>query len=347
MNGMDLEFHVSEYSKTTWDAGIPINVRSKSPTRMYGDSFPKYSLSTLLYQGYFAHEHNFVSQLNDGRLILEIHERKALAIKLVVGLMLSMDSDHVFETWDPKRIHFLEPVETKRPFVSVPGMKSNSGHRKNLSLFDLYTSSSPIEDEEDLKPLPQFGLLAKALVRIACGESSSQVKIGKGFDQASWDAWNKLREAVEKRIQFFGAGRIVNREPLPVLHAAIGCLNFHMEYQDHLRESQSSQKIEIAWKVVFDTILIKIDDNLTLKGLVTPSINVPMQENAAPEPLHAACQTVMQQSSVVAIAASTHTSSYTINVEKALERQLSNRCVEPGQPNVGLFDAKQDSTDST
>ncbi|EXK77688.1 hypothetical protein FOQG_17614 [Fusarium oxysporum f. sp. raphani 54005] len=349
-NDMDLEFYVSEDSKTARDAEIPIHVPRTLPrARIYGDRFPNHSLWALIEQGRFAKEQTLDLLYNTGGTggILEIHERKALAIKLVVGLMLSMDSDHVFETWDPKRIRFLEPVETQRLFVSVPSNKGSSSHRKHLSLSSLYPSSSLEEDEEDLKPLPQFALLAKALLQIARGDRLSKFKIGKGSDQASWDAWNKLRRVVDTYSRCLACGPDVDRETLPLLQAALGCLNFHMEYQNRLRESQSSQKMEVAWKLVFDTILIKIDDNLTLKKPVTPSTNLLTQEDAAPEPLHAACQTVVQQSSVVAIATSTQTSSCTTIVEKTLTRQLSIRCVEPSQPNVELFDAKQDSTYST
>jgi hypothetical protein len=347
---MDLEFYVSEDSKTTRDAEIPLHVPRTLPrTRIYGDRFPNHSLWALIEQGRFAKEQTLDLLYNTSGTggILGIHERKALAIKLVVGLMLSMDSDHVFQTWDPKRIRFLETEETQRVFVSVPRNKGSSSHRKHLSLSSLYPSSSLEEDEEDLKPLPQFALLAKALLQIARGDRLSKFKISKGSDQASWDAWNKLRRVVDSYSRCLACGPDVDRETLPLLQAALGCLNFHMEYQNRLRESQSSQKMEVAWKLVFDTILIKIDDNLTLKKLVTSSANVLTQEDAAPEPLHAACQTVVQQSSVVAIATSAQTSSCTTIVEKTLTRQLSIRCVERSQPNVELFDAKQDSTYST
>ncbi|KAH7308885.1 hypothetical protein B0I35DRAFT_88127 [Stachybotrys elegans] len=349
MNDVDFEFYVSEDSKTARDAKIPIYIPTERRRTQWmdRDRLPIHSLWTLIEQGRFAKEQTLDLLYNTGGTgsILEIHERKALAIKLVVGLMLSMNSDHVFETWDPKHIHFLEPVETQRLFVSVPRKKSGSSLRKHLSLSSLYPSSSR-EDEEDLKPLPQFALLAKALLQIARGDRLSKFKIGKGSDQTSWDAWNKLRRAVDSYSRCLACGPDVDRETLPLLQAALGCLDFHIEYQNRLRESQSSQKLEVAWKLVFDTILIKIDDNLTLKKLVTPSTNVLTQEDAAPEPLHVACQTV-QQSSVVAISTCTQTSSCTTIVEKTLPRQLSIRCVEPSQPNVELFDAKQASTSST
>ncbi|KAM7185093.1 hypothetical protein V8F33_012602 [Rhypophila sp. PSN 637] len=323
-------------STTARDAEISIHVPvpSKLPrARVYGDRFPNHSLWTLIEQGRFAKEQTLDLLYNTGGTggIFEIHERKALAIKLVVGLMFSMDSDHVFETWDPKRIRFLEPVETQRLFVSVPRKKGGSNYRKHLSLSSLYPSSSLEEDEEDLKPLPQFGLLAKALLQIACGDRLSK---------ASWDAWNKLRRAVDEYGRRLTCGPDVDRETLPLLQAALGCLDFHMEYQNRLRESQLSQKMEVAWKLVLDTILIKIDDNLTLEKLVTSSTNVLTQEDVALEPLHIACQIVVQQSSVVAIANSTQTSSCMTIVGKTLTRQ-------PSQPHVELFDAKQDSAYST
>jgi hypothetical protein len=347
---MDLEFYVSEKSKTARGAEIPIHVPKTLPrTRIYGDRFPNHSLWTLIEQGHFAKEQTLDLLYNtDGTGgIIETHERKTLAIKLVVGLMLSMDSDHVFETWNPKHIRFLEPVETQRLFVLVPRKKGSSSHRKHLSLSSLYPSGSLEEDEEDLKPLPQFALLAKALLQIACGDRLSKFKIGKGSDQVSCDAWNKLRRVVDSYSRRLTCGLDVDRETLPLLQAALGCLDFHMEYQNRLRESQSRQKMEIAWKLMFDTILIKIDNNLTLKKLVTPSTNVLTQEDATLEPLHVEFQTVVHQSSVVATATSSQTSSSTTIMEKTLTRQLSIRRIEPSQPNVELFDAKQDPAYST
>jgi hypothetical protein len=283
---------------------------------------------------------------NTGR-ILEIEERKTIAIKLVVGLMLSMDSDHVFETWDPKRIHFLEPVEAQRLFVSIPRSTGRPSRRKYLSLSSLYPSSSLEEDEEDLTPLPQFALLAKALLQIARGDRLSSVKIGNGSSQTSWNAWNKLRRAVDSYSQSLTYGSDTDRETLPLLQAALGCLNFHMEYQKRLREGQSDDKIEVAWNLVFDTILTRIDSNLILEKPVNPGTNVLEKKNSATEPLHGSSQTVLQKSSAITIANPTQTSPYTTITDKAITKRFSIPHVDSSLPAVGLFDAKQDSRHST
>ncbi|KAJ4136566.1 hypothetical protein NW768_004183 [Fusarium equiseti] len=341
---MDLEFYVSEDPMAA-DAKVPIHVPTRiDRTRIYGDSLPNHNLQTLIEQGRFAKEQTLDLVFNTGRegSIVEIHERKALAVKLVVGLMLSMDSDHVFETWDPKRIRFLEPVETRRLFVSIPKKKCKSRH---LSLSSLYPSSSLDEDEEDLKPLPQFALLAKALLQIASGDRLSYFKIKYGSSRTPWDTMNKLRRAVEWYSKESAYGRVIDRERLPLLQAALGCLNFHMEYQHRLREFQSEHKIEVAWSVVFDTILTKIDSDLTLNKLTTPRINDLEQEKTTPK--YVTGQAGVQRCSLGTISSSHQGPVYTNVTEKAFTKQSSVRQGETSGTDVVLFDSKHDSTHST
>ncbi|KAJ4310138.1 hypothetical protein N0V84_011131 [Fusarium piperis] len=233
--GMDLEFYVSEHSKPAIPTTIPIHIPSRlHRTRRYGKSFPSHSLWSLIDQGRLGKEPSFKRWFNTSRVggNIGIQERKALAIKLVLGLMLSLDSDHVFETWDPKQVRLLESLV----------------------------------------------LLAKALLEIAEGDHLNHLGVDQDSSAVSWDALNRLRDSIEGYIREATCGAEINREILPFLHAALGCLDFHTEYQSRLMESQSSQKMEVAWQVVYDIILAKIDSNLTAEGIIAPSSPVLAQD---------------------------------------------------------------------
>ncbi|RSM09815.1 hypothetical protein CEP52_003924 [Fusarium oligoseptatum] len=259
---------------------------------------------------------------------IDIEERKALATKLVLGLMLSLDSDHVFETWDSKQVHLLESVDTYTPFVSLPSNASCSSYRKPISFSDTYSLES-IDDVDDSEPSLQFVLLAKALLEIAEGDHLTSLEVDKDSSTVSWDAWNRFRDGIEGYIRAVTCGPEVDRELLPFLDAALGCLDFHIEYGSRLIEDQSSQKMEVAWQVVFDTILFKIDDNLTLKGIIAPSKPIPAQDptpNPPPVSGHELAQQALFTDGTLQ--------------EVALTRQLSFPSIEPSQPNIQLFDTK-------
>ncbi|KAJ4024685.1 hypothetical protein NW766_000925 [Fusarium irregulare] len=311
------------------------------PARMY-----LLHLRTLIEHGHFAKEPTLDSMLNNGR-IFEIDERKTLAIKLVVGLMLSMESDHVFETWNPKRIHFLDPVESRRLFVSIPKTTCTLSHRKYFSLSSIYPSGSLEEDEEDQKPLPQFALLTKALLQIVHGDRLSKLKLKPSSSQTIWDTINKLRRAVDLYSKRLAYGPEIDRERLSLLHAALGCLNFHMEYQNRLRESQSDHRIEVAWSLVFDTILTKIDSDLTLEKVVASKIDGLKNPYAAQEPLQSAGQAGAQRPSVLTNSSSPDTSTCTDMAEDTFKKQTSIQHGDASGLSVVLFDASYDSTHST
>ncbi|KAL6838095.1 hypothetical protein V8C40DRAFT_231593 [Trichoderma camerunense] len=356
---MDLEFYVSEDCKEADNGKIPIHVPTRlERTRKYGGGCPSYenSLQTLIENGHFAKELNpdLLHSTGGTGTILGINQRKALAIKLVLGLMVSMDSDHVFESWDPRRIHFLKPMDDEyTPFVSIPGYQENTfSRRKRLSL------ATPSHyngiDEDDLKPLPQFALLAKALLQIARGDrirwvkKSNIFKIHKRSQSAFLTEWKDLRNTIEAYSRQVACGQQVDREILPFVQAALGCLDFHIDYQIGLMEAKSRQKIDVAWKVVFDTILAKIDGNLTLKELNKSSTDALTKEN----PLPVTSLSVVQESSTIVLNTSTKTSTCTTIIEETLKEELPIRCVgdataQPGQTNVELFDTKHVAKAST
>ncbi|KAI8674311.1 Peptidase-S8 domain-containing protein [Fusarium keratoplasticum] len=267
---------------------------------------------------------------------IDIEERKTLAIKLVLGLMLSLDSDHVFETWDPKQVHLLESVDTYTPFVSLPCNASCPSHQKTLSFSDKYSLGS-IDDLDESEPSLQFVLLAKALLQIAEGDHLAGLGVNKDSSTVSWDAWNRFREAIEGYIRRATCGAEVDREVLPFLHAALGCLDFHTEYQSRLMENQSSQKMEAAWQLVFDTILIKIDDKLTLKSIIA-STNPSFAQDPTPDPPPFPGHEVVQQAMSNSGNGTLQSSSNTTVAKRAPIRQPSLPSAEPSQPNIQLFD---------
>ena len=192
--GMDLEFYVSEHYTPAIPATIPIHIPSRlQQTRRYGKGFPNHSLWSLIEQGRLRKEMSFNQWFNtscgDGNI--DIEERKTLAVKLVLGLMLSLDSDHVFETWDPKQVHLLEAVDTYTPFVSLPCNTSCPGHQKALSFSGTYSLKS-IDDLDESEPSLQFVLLAKALLQIAEGDHLASLGVDKDSTVVSWDAWNRF-----------------------------------------------------------------------------------------------------------------------------------------------------------
>ncbi|UPL01136.1 hypothetical protein LCI18_012070 [Fusarium solani-melongenae] len=122
-----------------------------------------------------------------------------------------------------------------------------------------------------------------ALLQISEGDHLAGLGVDKDSSTVSWDARNRFREAIEGYIRKATCGAEVDREVLPFLHVALGCLDFHTEYQSRLIENQSSQKMEAAWQLVFDTILIKIDDKLTLKSIIAPR-NPSFAQDLTPDP---------------------------------------------------------------
>ncbi|KAH6997693.1 hypothetical protein BKA56DRAFT_607289 [Ilyonectria sp. MPI-CAGE-AT-0026] len=259
---MDLQFYASEDCKGDGHDGLPIDIPKRPErTRICGDSSPSqmYSLWTLINRGYFEKEQNLVLLLSIGGKdsILSFDQRKALAIKLILGLMLSMDSDHVFESWDPKHIYFLKPVDTQNsPFISISRKEDRSSRSTSLALPRLHHSGNFGEDEDGVKPLPQFAKLAK---------------IPQALEQGFRDAWEAFRRTIDECSKRVTCEPKADLETLPFLRAALGCLDFHMKYQQRVKEASSSQTMEIAWKLVFDTILVQIDNNLTMEKLVKPS----------------------------------------------------------------------------
>ena len=214
--------------------------------------------------------------------VWEIDQRKSLAVKIVLGLMLSIESDHIIDIWDPKRIQLLSPTNTEfTPCVFIYDRKKSSSRPDNLSLAKL-TISDNYRDDDDLKALPMFTLLAKALLHIARGERLEGLHLAEGSGKTFLEGREKLRKMVETYTFKMTCGKEIDRDTLPFLRAAWNCLEFHKLYRGRLESAPSTSRVEIALDVVFDHILTQIDSSLTLGKLVQPKTNTPSNEETDP-----------------------------------------------------------------
>jgi hypothetical protein len=294
----ELDFFVQEAAEATGPGEIPVYTpKVPTPGRRLGDSpkFPADSFWTLVKGDYFARTPTMELQLRAGSnaAVFGMDQRKALAVKLVLGLMLSMDSDLIIGTWNPKRVQSFKPYSRKvTVFVSIQENKDTSGP-KGLPLAQWGISRDRGTDDDDLQPLPPFTLLAKMFLQIARGERLRSLKLACHSDRAFRAGWKMHRRLVEDYIRMVTSGDGVDREVLPFLRAAQNCLDFHMLYQKQARISPSSPRMEIAWKLVFTDILSQIDSSLTLGGLVQPGMNDLINGPFPP----AESQTVVEESS--------------------------------------------------
>lgn len=275
---MDLQFYASEDCEGDGHDGLLIHIPKRPErTRICGDSSPSHmeSLWALVQQGYFAKEQNLIQMMHisDKKAsIISFDQRKNISIKLILGFMLSMESDHIFECWDPKHIYFLKPMDTQNsPFISISRKEDRLSRSTNLALPRLHPSGNFGEDEDGVKPLPQFAKLAKVLLQIGLGVRLDCVKIPQASERGFRDAWEAFRRTIDECIKRVTCESEADLKTLPFLRAALGCLDFHMKYQQRVKEAPSNQTMEIAWKLVFDTILVQIDNNLTMEKLVKPS----------------------------------------------------------------------------
>lgn len=347
INDMDLEFYVSEDSESTDPGEIPIHIPiGLNRSRRYRDRIPTDNLWKMIKYGHFAKNESLELLLRAGNdaAIMGMDQRKTLAVQLVLGLMLSMDSDYIIHTWDPKRIYFLKPVDTEyTPFVSIYG-DGDSSSRPNCRLLAKLDTFGDCEDGDDEpRPVLPLTLLAKTLLNIACGERLKDLKIAPS-GTAFHDGWKKLRRLVEGYIKRVSCGKEVDRERLPFLHAALNCLDFHTRYQVRLTSAQSKHRIEIAWQLLFDDVIGQIDSSLTLVELIHPYTDVIMKEEAMP----VASKAVVGEFSVPTVRSWTETSAVTAKVTQTPKEEHPNQGIVAitAQPEVALFDGENSTKDS-
>lgn len=270
----DLEFYVSE-AREGADGRTeipPIHIPLVPAVgRRYGKSAPgNDDFLMLIKRDYFAKElsMDLIDHAGCDAAVFTAEQRRALAVKLVLGLMLSMNSDHAINTWEPKRIRFLEPLDAEcTPFIVIDSdeLKAAECHWDSVSLADLdaiVDLGAKDDDAGDPKPLPPFTLLAKSLLHIAGQQMGSfrilRTKSGRDFHES----WKRFRRTLAEYTKRVTCGREVDLEALPFLHAAQSCLEFHTLYTVRSILAQGRPRMEIAWQVVFDEILVKIDSSL-------------------------------------------------------------------------------------
>lgn len=336
----DLEFYVPETSEPTVLGEIPVHVpEDRTSGRRHDDSFkfPADSSWTLIKDGYFARNLGpEVLAADYNASVFGIDQRKALAIKLVLGLMLSLDSDCIIGTWNLKRIHSFKPHDKKSEvFVSISENKGTSIGPQGLSLAKWSISRDRRANDDDLQPLPPFTRLAKALLQIAFGDRIRHLKIACNSEGAFRTGWKAHRKLVEACMRKVTSGDGIDREVLPFLHAAQNCLDFHMLYQKHAMTARSRERVEIAWKVAFTDILSQIDSSLTLGGLVRPGTS----NLTDGDPVPVASQIVAEEFSVVALRNPAETPSDATAIVETLKEEFPIRSVDSFNEIV-LFDGE-------
>ncbi|KAF4964966.1 hypothetical protein FSARC_7144 [Fusarium sarcochroum] len=276
----DLEFYVSDDHASHEYSSITVKVpKGSKRTRLYDDNCPddKKSLWDLVKNDYFKRKKtgSFLWSTDEKAELVQLDQRKSLAAKLVIGLMLSIDSEHVLESWNPRRIYFLKPAGAHySPFVPLATETDKFRLRKCLKL---HPADALLEDGHALQPLPQFMLLAKALYQIGDGDTLDRVKLPRASGEALRNSWKRLRTIVEEYPLKDNDKFEVDLEALPFIKAAEGCLNFHVEYQKNIIGVDTNQRIIVAWQVVFETILAEIDVDLK-SLLIAPSSGVGTSE---------------------------------------------------------------------
>ncbi|KAL8394118.1 hypothetical protein RB595_002192 [Gaeumannomyces hyphopodioides] len=271
----DLEFYISGAQERADGRTemLPIHVPLvPGGGRRYGKSAPgNNNLSTLIERDYFAKEFSMdlIGHAGRGAAVFTVEQRRALAVRLILGLMLSMNSDHTINTWESKRIRFLEPLDAEyTPFIVIDSdePKAAERHWDCVSLADLdaiVDSGAEDDDVGDPKPLPPFTLLAASLLHIAGQRIGSfrilRTKSGRDFHES----WRRFRRTLEEYTERVTCGTEINLEALPFLYAAKNCLEFHTLYNVRSILAQGRPRMEIAWQLVFDDILAKVDTSLS------------------------------------------------------------------------------------
>lgn len=230
-------------------------------------NFPFKSSVTLLEEGFFASKPSvrLLASLGlDEAKVFRNDQRKDLAIKLVLGLMLSLDSDFIIATWNLERIHLLKPKdENTGVYVAIHDRQDITIGPRDLSLARWDRGHGHGANDNYLGHFLPFTLLAKALLEIGCGER---------FAEESNDArtTSRDRKMLQKLIKDCTTSAIsghgISREVLPFLAAARSCLDFHVLYEKHAMIKPPRERMANVWQVVFTDILPKIDSKLRVSA---------------------------------------------------------------------------------
>lgn len=251
----DLTVYLWNESKLRRGLPVPIYRPHVQPRDRTYATTPKSeeSLWELIKRGYFAHGPSAVQYcLRRRNDTPTAHQRKVLAAKLVLGLMLSLDEPHVLASWDPERVYFLNPVEPENienPFVSISKHLDSSDPQRRLSP-RLWPKDDNAEDWEFRRP---FALLSWSLLQIADGGSLDRLDFSK--KQAFDEAWRDLRQTLKQCVTWDGR----HRDMLPIYLAAQSCLEIYNKYRDKRRNAQPSHLVEVVWRLMLDDVLGKFN----------------------------------------------------------------------------------------
>ncbi|KAF0323681.1 pfs domain-containing protein [Colletotrichum asianum] len=221
------------------------------------------NLWDLIVDGWFAKRPPMDLLIKTGQRKIElgIEQRRRLCVKLILGLMLSIDNDYPIVTWSPTSIFFLgDPVKNDlTPCVSICRVENNASQQESSILLAV-SENSNVSNEPEL--LGIFIVMAKTLLGIAQGERLEMIRATGAYSELQRSRIT-LRRTIANRIDD-ATGKEPDIETLPFLEAAKRCLEFESQYRKLINMESSIVPIETAWQLIFKDILTTLDSNLTL-----------------------------------------------------------------------------------
>jgi hypothetical protein len=270
---MKLELHICDSDGDHTDLSIPL---VRTAERDYCDKLPQQLLQQIIDGGLFgshldpSHLRKWRKAGNRNPQLFGALDRKALAIKLVLGLLVSLESGYAIPTWDPQRIFFLSLKDGTDEIRNKPYVLCDRIDDANRELLTLPAASLVLLDGD--RPFyPVFALLAKVLLHIAVGGSNEDSATMTKCEM-NQDDFNDLQE----NIQYYATtyrGALFEQPPFVhsarILAAAQSCLLFSAFYKREITalrsdSGNSTQKnsLVIAQKLIYEKILFAIDNTL-------------------------------------------------------------------------------------
>lgn len=250
---------------------VPLPPYESKNSNYSGKNDKKQQLYTLIATGAFARESAITPEILalwqtvDRPRLFTYEDRKTLAIKLLIGLLFSLESHHPIKTWDSRHIHFFfDPNGSgeemrKFPFASCDTVDSSDKELLVLPRPDVVLTKYPL-------PSPAFTMLAKILLEIAVGKCPEITLIESGAVVDS--GWKLLSGLINSYTKGKYCVELVLR---PILNAAYSCLNFHSLYHSavykHYNTPRQEQKqdidaLTIARTVIFEEIIMKVESRM-------------------------------------------------------------------------------------
>ncbi|KAF2176065.1 hypothetical protein K469DRAFT_38321 [Zopfia rhizophila CBS 207.26] len=242
-----LEVHVLHHVNVADYEGCDVQVLFSHNDRRLG-SDPGMLLSDLIEAGLVGSPES--GDTSSGIRI----DRRSLAAKLVLGMLLSLQFDHI-QAWDPEKIYILHrPKESH--YVSCTAMRPDP--RSGFQLPELDPSSQDISP-----PFLALTRLARTLLEICYGQLPRNELTGSA--DAHGNEWRALKKEIEDRTKN-EEGSVRN---LTFLAAARACLFFHYSYayeyyrllQRENRGDKHVSPVDLAKYTFYHNIMRKFEDN--------------------------------------------------------------------------------------